>query len=287
MKRALLLGPAVAVIVLLLLVPLSYLADISFRENIPGRVIFAADRSIQNYILALTDTFYLSVLGQTIFMSAAATVVSVVLGFPLAYFLWRAPRSAKGLLTLLIVAPLLISIVVRAYGWMVILGDQGLLNQALISLGLIDRPIKIMFTSSAMFIGLVHVQFPFMVLSILTGLERIDAQLISAAETLGASRLRAVVEVVMPLAIPGIVTGMMLVFTLCMTAFVTPILLGGSSGKMMTTLIYSQFNTAFNWPLGSTLAIVLSIVSLLVVSVFLTLIRRIPLVRRAESVGKQ
>jgi len=287
MRRVLLLTPPIVVIVLLLLVPLWYLVDISFRENVPGRVTFLPGYSLANYIAALSDGFYLSVLGSTILLSLAVTLVCALLGFPLAYFLWRAPPSMKGILTLLVIAPLLISIVVRAYGWMVILGDQGLLNQALISMGLTGQPLRIMFTTTAMFIGLVHVQFPFMVLSILTGLERIDPLLVSAAETLGASRLRAVLEIVVVLAIPGIITGMMLVFTLCMTAFVTPILLGGSSSRMMTTLVYSQFNTAFNWPLGSALAIVLSVASLVLVSAFLMGARRIPLVRRAESAGSK
>ena len=287
MKRVILLAPAFLVLVVLLVVPLGYLIEISFRENIPGRMVFQPDYSFVNYARALTDGFYLSVLGGTVMLSTAVTFVCALLGFPLAYFLWRAPAGYKGILTLLVIAPLLISIVVRAYGWMIILGDRGLVNQMLLWLGVIDDPIQIMFTNSAMFIGLVHVQFPFMVLSILAALERVDPTLVQAAETLGASRLRAIFEIVVSLALPGIITGTVLVFTLCMTAFVTPILLGGSSSQVMTTLVYNQFSTAFNWPMGSALAIVLSVVSLVLISVFLAGIRRIPVVQRAESVGRE
>lgn len=285
-KRIILLAPALIVLVVLLLFPLGYLTDISFKESIPGRMVFQPGYSLANYVRVLTDSFYLAVLGGTVAIAAAVTFVCALLGFPLAYFLWRTPPAYKGTLTLLIIAPLLVSVVVRAYGWMIILGDRGLINQMLLGLGAVESPIHIMFTSTAMFIGLVHVQFPFMVLSTLAALERVDPALVQAAETLGASRLRAITEVVAVLALPGIITGTVLVFTLSMTAFVTPILLGGSSSRVMTTLIYNEFSTAFNWPMGSALALILSVVSLLLVSGFLAGIRCIPLVKRTESVDR-
>jgi putative spermidine/putrescine transport system permease protein len=279
------LTPALLILALLLIIPLANLVDISFRESIPGRAALQPGHSFATYIRALTDGFYLAVLVQTVAISAAVTITCVVLGFPLSYFLWRAPPNWKGILTLLVIAPLLISIVVRAYGWMIILGDRGLVNEFLLATGIVEHPVRIMFTDTAMFIGLVHVQFPFMVLSILTGLERINPTLLYAAETLGASRFRAVIEIALALALPGVITGTVLVFTLCMTAFVTPVLLGGSSSRMVTTLVYHQFSTAFNWPMGAALALILSAVSLALVSTFLVVIRTIPLVQRAESVG--
>ncbi|HVT30556.1 MAG TPA: ABC transporter permease, partial [Lacipirellulaceae bacterium] len=223
---------------------------------------------------------------RTLLLSFTVTVLCAALGFPLSYFLWRADPRWKGTLTLLVVAPVLISIVVRAYGWVVLLGDNGLLNQALVNLGIIGAPLQIMYTMAAVFIGLLHVQFPFMVLAILTALERIDPFLIDAAETLGASRFKAVTLIILPLSLPGLITGSILVFTLCMTAFVTPIFLGGSGAQVMTTLIYGQFTTAFNWPVGSALAVILAVVSLGVAVLLRTGLQAMASMRRLEDSGR-
>jgi putative spermidine/putrescine transport system permease protein len=253
----LLLLPAGLLVAALLVAPLIYLLSFSLYHSVPGRMALQAGATFSNYGLILTDSYYLGVTMRTLGLSVGATTICMLLGFPMAYFLWRAPVRWKGPLTLLVVAPLLISIVVRSYGWMVILGDSGLLNNALRAVGLIDGPLEIMFTSTAVMIGLIHVQFPFMVLSILAGLERVDFDLVEAAGTLGARRGRAIVEVVLPLAVPGIVGGVTLVFSLCMTAFVTPTLMGGSGSRVLTTLIYNQFIVVFNWPLGAALAALL------------------------------
>jgi putative spermidine/putrescine transport system permease protein len=253
----LLLLPAGLLVAALLVAPLVYLLSFSLHQSVPGRMALEPGLSLSNYGRILTDSYYIGVTVRTLGLSLGATAICLLLGFPLAYFLWRAPARWKGALTLLVVAPLLISIVVRSYGWMVILGDSGLLNSALRAVGLIDAPLEIMFTSTAVLIGLVHVQFPFMVLSILAGLERIDADLIDAAATLGARSGRAILEIVLPLAVPGIVGGVTLVFSLCMTAFVTPTLMGGSGSRVLTTLIYNQFVIVFDWPLGAALAALL------------------------------
>jgi putative spermidine/putrescine transport system permease protein len=280
LRRAALLAPALLLLVALLAVPLGYLAELSFRENVPGRMVLKPGFTLAGYARVLGDGFYLGILGRTLWLSAAVTSVSLVFGFAVAYALWRAPARWKTTLTLLVIAPLLISLVVRAYGWIVLLGDTGLVNRVLLGFGLVEEPLQIMYSAAAVFLGLVHVQFPFMVLSLLAAMERIDPALLDAAETLGASRARAVAEVVLPLSLPGVVAGCTLVFTLCMTAFVTPQLLGGSGTRVMTTLVYNQFTAAFNWPLGSALAVVLSGASLGVVVVFSALMGRLPSLRR-------
>lgn len=168
----------------------------------------------------------------------------------------------------------------RSYGWIVLLGDTGVVNTALLSAGLISEPLSMMYTPGAVFMGLVHVQLPFMALSLVVAMERIDPVLLDAAETLSATRLRAVTEVLLPLSRPGLLGGATLVFTLCMTAFVTPQLLGGSGSRVMTTLVYGQFTGAFNWPLGSALAVTLSAVSLLGVALLGWLLGRAPAMRR-------
>ncbi len=256
--------PAGLLIGALLVAPLAYLLGYSLHEAVPGRMAVQPGLTLATYVRVLTDTYYLGVMFRTLVLSLGTTAICLLLGFPMAYYLWRAPPRWKGLLTLLVVAPLLISIVVRSYGWMVILGDSGLVNDALTALGLIDQPLEIMFTTTAVTIGLVHVQFPFMVLSILAGLERVDAALLDAAATLGASRGRAILEIAVPLAVPGMVAGVTLVFGLCMTAFVTPALMGGSGARVLTTLIYNQFVTVFDWPVGAAVAAVLLVLCLVV-----------------------
>jgi putative spermidine/putrescine transport system permease protein len=223
------------------------------------------DGWLTNYVRVIGDPFYLRILLYTVVLSAVVTAVSAVVGFLVAYSVWLAPGRYKGALVLVIVAPLMISLVIRIYGWVIILGDAGIINSLLMQAGLIDRPLRMLFTNLSVFIGMLHVELPFMILMILTAMERIDPALVSAAETLGASRLRAVREVVLPLAAPGIVAGCTLVFTLCMTSFVTPQLLGSSSTKVLTTQVYRDFIVSFNWPIGATLAVLLCVCSLLVV----------------------
>lgn len=277
--------PAAVILVTLFYIPLAYLFNLSLHENIPGRMIVEPGRTLANYFRVVTDTYYLMALARTLTLATSATLICALLGFPLACFLWRANPRFKGILTLSVIAPLLISIVVRAYGWMIILGDRGLVNHALLSLNLIEQPIPLMYTNEAIFVGLIHVQFPFMVLSILAALERVDSTLVDAAETLGASRFKAFMEIVLPLSLPGIITGTVLVFSLCMTAFVTPVLLGGSGDQLLTIIVYNQFTTAFNWPLGSALAIVLCIITLVAVSLFLVIMRKATVLKRIEQAG--
>lgn len=266
--------PAALTIAGLLAAPLAYLLQFSLRHAVPGRIAVAPGLTLDNYARLLLDPFYLGIIGRTLALSVGVTAICLALGFPLAFFLWRAPARWKSLLTLLVVAPLLISIVTRAYGWMIILGDAGIVNDVLRAAGLIDRPLQIMFTTGAVTVGLVHVQLPFMVLSIQASLERIDPALLDAAGTLGAGRLRAVAEVVAPLALPGIVAGATLVFSLCMTAFVTPTLMGGSGANVLTTLAYHQFVTVFDWPFGAAIATALFVLSAGLIALFLRAVRR-------------
>jgi putative spermidine/putrescine transport system permease protein len=266
--------PAALTVAALLVVPIGYLFQFSLHHGVPGRMAVTPGLTLANYSRLLLDSFYLSIIARTLGLALLVTVICLVLGFPLAQFLWRAPPRWKNLLTLLVVAPLLISIVTRAYGWMIILGDAGIVNDALRRIGLVDHPLQIMFTTGAVLIGLVHVQLPFMVLSILASLERIDPALMDAAATLGANRWRTALTVLVPLAAPGIVGGSTLVFSLCMTAFVTPTLLGGSGAKVLTTLAYHQFVTVFDWPFGAAIAAVLFGLSAGLIALFLRGVRR-------------
>lgn len=258
-------APALLLLAALLVVPFVNIVRLSL-----GAAVGASPRGegwLTNYVRVLGDPFYLRILLYTLLLSAAVTAVSAVIGFVVAYSLWTAPKRYKAMLVLVIVAPLMISLVIRIYGWVILLGDAGVINSLLMQAGLVERPLRMLFTNFSVFVGMLHVELPFMILMILTAMERIDPALVSAAETLGASRRRAVYEIVLPLAAPGIVGGCTLIFTLCMTSFVTPQLLGSSSTKVLTTQVYRDFIVSFNWPVGATVAVLLCVCSLLVVVV--------------------
>jgi len=265
-SRRMLAVPGCILVISLLVLPLGRILILSFTE--PSTTGVRPDLPFGNYVQFLSDWYYGNIALRTLWLAVAATFISACLAFPFAVALWQLPSRLKLLVILLALSPMLVSIVVRAYGWIVILGDTGVINQTLIALGMIDSPLQMMYTDGAILLGFVHVEFPFMVLAILTSLERIPREAVEAARTLGASPSRVTTNLILPLAAPGIVAGITIVFSLCMTAFVTPLLMGGSGAKVLTTLIYQQFVVSFNWPLGAVTAIILLILSLGLVVIF-------------------
>lgn len=255
--RLALLAPAVLVVGLLLAGPLGLLLSYSLAPGGSTRADFTDGLTLENYAELLADDFYLAIIAKTVWMSLLTTFWSTAVGWPLAYFLWHAPTRFKALLTLAVVAPLLVSIPVRNYGWMVVLGDTGVLNTALMALGLIASPVKLMFTDLAVVLGLTHVLMPFVVLSVLAALERVPDNLLEAAQTLGANRLRAILVIAFPLSMPGVLAGGVLAFCVAMSSYVTPALMGPSGAKYAATLLYQQFVSMFNWPRGAALAAIL------------------------------
>lgn len=259
--RLALLAPTVLVLALFLVGPILYLLSFSLAAGSSTQADFSRGITLANYLGVLGDVFYLKIILNTIWISFIVTVASLAIGWPLAYFLWRAPPRFKALLTVVVVAPLLISVPVRNYGWIVVLGDKGLINNALIALGLLAEPVPLMFTDFAVIVGLTHVLMPFIVLSVLASLERVAPNLAEAAETLGASRLRAIWHVVVPLSVPGILAGSTLVLCVAVSAYVTPALMGPSGAKYSATLVYQQFLATFNWPRGAAIAGVLLVLT--------------------------
>jgi putative spermidine/putrescine transport system permease protein len=276
---SLLLAPALLVVLLLLGLPLLYLLSFSLFESSDGPFLSGAF-TLHHYADVLTDTFYLQIFGNTLWLAALTTAVSAVLGYCLAHFIWRRKRW-HGLFVVLMLSPLVVSIVVSSYGWMVMLGNNGIINNALSVLGLIKSPLKLIYTDAAIVIGLVHLTLPFMVLSILAALERIDATLPEAAATLGASPARVLWNVTLPLARPGFAAGTTIVFCLSLSAYVTPSVLGPSGPNFITTLIYSEFVTQLRWPVGAALASILLVISLAVVLLYIRLIARLDKVHAA------
>ncbi len=214
-----------------------------------------------NQILDRPD--YLVVMQRTVLMSLAVAITAAVLAYPIAFLLWRAPRWRNRLL-ILVMLPWLVSIVVRTYGWMVILGPRGTINEILAWLGLIDAPVRLMFNDLGILIGLTHVLLPFAVIAILAAMLQIDPRLEEASESLGARPGRTLWRVLLPLSAPGIFVGINITFLTSMGAVVTPILLGGVREKMAGTQIYQDIVYAFNLPKASSWALMLLLTAFLV-----------------------
>lgn len=238
------------------LLPLAWL----FRMSLSDAQLGQPDTgrlTLQYYASALADPFYWKVALNTFAMSALVAVLAVLLSFPIALFLARSQSRWRGVLVALAIAPLLTSTVVRTYGWMVILGDQGLVNGSLHWLGWIDAPLPISNNFFAAVIALTELLMPYAILAMLSGFGRLHADYESAAALLGANRWKVLWRIVLPLSVPGIATGALLVFVLSLSAFVTPRLVGGGRVFLLATEIYSEATVTLNWPLAAALSAIL------------------------------
>lgn len=251
-----LVGPATILVALVLVVPMAILFRYSLNKFIPGQFMVEAV-TVENYVKFFTDTYYLNVLWTTVQVAIACTVISLTLAFPVAYFLARTTSRHKSLLIILAVFPLMVGNVVRAAGWMVVLGNDGVVNAIVQWSGLTAEPIKLLYTPTAVIIGIIAVVLPYMILTLQSVLEGIDYSVEEAALNLGASPSRTFFRIVFPLAMPGVLAGTVLVFILCMNAYATPVLLGGPQFKMMAPALYDQIARSTNWPFGAALAFVL------------------------------
>jgi putative spermidine/putrescine transport system permease protein len=259
----LLLAPAAILFLLLLILPLGYLVRVSLLPPAPSAPL-AGPLSLGSYV-SLADGYVLGVLLRTVRVSALVTLVSLLLGYPLAISLARASGAWRTIQLLLVISPLFVSVVVRAYGWLLLLGTRGVVNGALTGLGLQERPTRFLGTEGAVVAGLAEALLPFMVLALSAVLQRQDPALVEAARSLGASAFGAFLRVTLPLSLPGALAGSLLVFMVSMGSYATPALLGGSQVRLMVTEIYAQVTSVFNWPFGAALSIVLLLVSLAIV----------------------
>ena len=199
-SSAFLVTPAGLIVVAVLVLPVGYLLLLSFNPPITGEFRLSLNSTLRNYARLVADPFLSGDIGAQHSIAAVTAIIAAAMGYVLALSLWRAPKWLKSYLVVIVLAPLLISVVIRTYGWMVILGDNGVLNNALIYLGVVHQPVKIMFTRFAIVIGLVHVFLPFMALSVLASLERIDPAIPEAARTLGAGPVTVHRNVIIPYA---------------------------------------------------------------------------------------
>lgn len=273
-----LLTPALVLMTAVFAAPLLILLPTSFHPYVPGRGI-GAGWTLVNYIKVLGDPFYLVIIGRTLLLGLIVVATTLVIGYPLAYFLARTRSRLRPWLVVLVVFPLLLDVVVRSFGWIVLLANHGVINDWLMALGVIHHRVRLIFNFAGLLIGLSHIFLPFMVLSLIGSIQNVPRDVEDAAVTLGASRLDVFTKVTLPLSLPGILSGGILVFVLTISALVTPRLLGGPTYQVMSTLIYEEFLQVLNWPLGAAMAFILTAIVLLLVWAAARLSRRWGLAR--------
>ncbi len=275
---AVLTGPYALFLVLLLIVPFASMAVFSLHPYSPTKIALP-ELTLDNY-RQIAALYYVRLFGRTLELSLVGTVICVVFGYPLAYVLARARPRMQTLGLFLLIMPLMVSTVIRLFGWIVILGRKGLINEALVAVGL--DPVKLLYTDTAVVIGLVNIFMPFMVLPLMAAIERIPPSLEEAAQNLGANWYQMFARTIIPLSLPGLVSGCLLVYSLSLSAFVTPALLGSPRERMVGQQIYDEVLVSFNWPIASALALTLVLLTAGVVFFALLATRRAARLERAR-----
>ncbi len=272
LMRYALVAPAIVIIVGFMVLPLGLMLTYSFLE--PGRyggvvwsyspeayIRFFFERDLDDSLVF--NLAYVRIFFRSFALAFVTTLVALLIGFPAAlYIAMQSPRW-RNFLIFLVTVPFWTNLLVRNYAWILILREQGLINEGLLAVGVIEAPIRMIYNNFGITVGLVYSFIPFMVLPIYASLERIDFRLVEAAYDLGANRWQALRRIILPLARPGIYAGCILVFIPCLGAYVTPALLGGGRNLMIGNLIQLQFGASQNWPFGAALAFVLMAIVLL------------------------
>jgi putative spermidine/putrescine transport system permease protein len=251
------------------IVPFTVVVLDSFRTK-DGQLTF------DNYAKALGEIYYWDTLFLTFKLSLFVVVFTFFIGYPLAYFIVRHVRSRllRSLLYIVVITPLFTSNIVRAFGWMVLLGRRGLVNDALQSFGITDGPLPLLYGQFSIVLGLTYIMAPFMVLTVASVLQNIDRSVEEASYDLGASAWQTFINVTLPLSLPGVVAGSLIVFTLSVSAYVTPSILSGGRQNVTSMLIFQQYGTILNFQFGAALAVVLLAASLILIAGYLKALSR-------------
>lgn len=239
------------------LAPFAIVLKISLADPVFGQPPYTQSVSLDSFAFLFTDKIYVITYLRSVLMAAAATFLCLLLGFPMAYGIARSRPATRSLLLMLIILPFWTSFLLRVYAWMGLLNNYGTINTFLLWAGVIDQPIPFMYTDFAVFLGLVYSYLPFMILPLYASLERMDLDLVDAAQDLGASRSRAFWDVTWPLARPGVVAGCLLVFIPAIGEYVIPYLLGGPESLLIGRVLFDEFFVNLDWPLASAVAVVL------------------------------
>lgn len=260
---ALLAMPAALLLGFFLLIPLFATAVLSLQAF----SLYTGIESVfnlDNYVEIFSDDYFHEIFFRTARVAALATVLAVLIGAPEALILMRMRAPWRGIFLLVALGPLLISVVSRTLGWAILFGSTGLINTSLMKLGLINEPLRIMYTETAVIIALAHVLLPFMIISVMTTLQRLDPQVESASYSLGAGGFTTFRRVILPQMLPGIYAGSIIVFAMAASAFATPQIIGGRRLKVVATLVYDEYLFSLNWPLGAALALLLFAIIIIV-----------------------
>lgn len=256
-RWGLLVVPSLAALGVLFIAPQLFLAAQSLHPSLgPARV--GSSWTLENYTRILSDTYYLNTLARTIWISAITTVACLLLGYPVAYFLARTRSRARGVLTLIVIAPLLITIVVRSLGWIILLSNTGPVNFTLNAVGLTDKPIQFIYNQFGVILGLVHAFLPMMIIILIGVIQQIERSLEEAAADLGASRPETFARVIIPLSLPGIAAGGILIFGVATSVYTTTVMLGG--GRVLTTPVQigQEFFMTLNYPIAAALSVLIA-----------------------------
>ncbi|MCD2172755.1 ABC transporter permease subunit [Rhizobium sp. C4] len=229
---------------------------------------FLSQLSLDNFIYLTQDSLYVKAYISSVTIAFFATLLTLLVGYPIAYAMAQAPRTVRPTLLMLVILPFWTSFLIRVYAWIAILKPEGFLNQILLYLGLIHEPLIILNTNVAVYIGIVYSYLPFMVLPLYSALEKLDGTLIEAAEDLGCTQFQAFWKVTFPLSLPGVIAGFLLVFIPATGEFVIPDLLGGSETLMIGKTLWAEFFSNRDWPISSAVAIVLLLVLVIPIALF-------------------
>ncbi len=260
--------PAVALLLVVFALPFLLLAETSLHVD-QGLAQVSVDFTATNYITFATDPFYLWILARTVGMGIIVVLGCAALAYPVAYFVARSEGVVRACAIFFVVAPLLISLVIRNLGMFPILGESGLINTGLKWLGLVDEPLHLVNNLIGVEIGLIHALLPLMVLSLVVAIQSIDYEIELAAANLGAPPIRVFLRVIMPLSSPGLISGSVMVFTLATSAYTTPVMLGGNCVLVMSTFLAKEMMSVLNYAFASTCAVILVITSVLLGAVVL------------------
>ena len=265
-----LLSPIIIWMMLFFIVPVCLIVMVSFfMRGEYGDIVYKL--TFSNYTRFLSPLYY-KIYGQSMLVAFITTALCLVFGYPFAYFVSRAPKKYRGILLLLIIVPFWTNSLVRTYAWIILLRAEGIINTYLINFHIIKEPIKMMYNDTAVLIGMVYMMFPFMVLPLYTSIEKLDPSYLEAAADLGADSYKVFIRVTLPLTMPGIMAGCLLVFVPALGYFFIPDLMGGSKTIYISNLIKNQFLTARDWPFGSAISVVLIITMLVFIGIYFKIV---------------
>lgn len=267
--KYLLLFPIIAYSLLLIILPLIYIFFISFmKSDSYGGIIYTFN--INNYI-EIFNIVYVKVFLKSFLIATISTFICILISYPFTYFISQKKGYIKNVLITLVMIPFLTNSLIRTYGWIILLRKYGLINETLLSLGLIKTPFNLMYNNFSIIIGMVYTLLPFMILPLYSSMEKINPKVIDAASDLGASKIRTFFEIIIPYTKTGLFNGIIMVFIPCLGYFFISDLLGGGKLMILGNLIKNQFLTARNWPFGASISIAMLIISYILVKIYKSL----------------